>query len=107
MFNLLVTCNETAWESPQRLGMSTDRFLEYSGDESASISHANPDSLKALERVQTLLMCEDIVKRTAADVVGSVKCATSAWETEALHLVLPKQVVSPARRFIDCNIACK
>ncbi|MCH8151882.1 MAG: TIR domain-containing protein [Planctomycetes bacterium] len=69
MFNMLITADETAWESDQRMGMMASRFGEYSGDEIETISVSNPESLKALERVQSLLMYEDCVGGPSADVV--------------------------------------
>ncbi len=58
MFNVLVSGDEAAWESDQRLDMSVDRFLEHSGDESEAISVKEPGSLKVLERIQSLLLYE-------------------------------------------------
>jgi hypothetical protein len=58
MFNILISGDPTAWESDQRMGMSTDRFLEHSGDESEAISLKDPENFKVLERVQSLLLYE-------------------------------------------------
>src|SRR5688572_11926903 len=68
MFNLLVSADSVAWESDQRMRMLRQRFLEYSGDESATISLGNPESLKVLERVQTILLYEDGVDAPNANV---------------------------------------
>lgn len=59
MFNVLISADETAWESEQRMGMQAGRFLEHSGDESEGISLDNAESLKSLEHVQSLLLYED------------------------------------------------
>ena len=59
MFNHLVTVHEGAWESGQRLRMSAERFGEMSGDEFQGITTADPESLKRLERIDSLLMYED------------------------------------------------
>jgi hypothetical protein len=59
MFNVLISADETAWESDHRMAMMTERFLESSGDESEFISRERPETLKALERVQSLLLYED------------------------------------------------
>jgi predicted nucleotide-binding protein len=59
MFNLLISGNETAWESEDELGMSAGRFGEFSGKEAANISPANPDSLRVLQNVPTILMYEE------------------------------------------------
>ena len=69
MFNVLVSGDGTAWESNQRMGMMTDRFLEHSGDESEFISHDKPETLKALERVPSLLLYESGVRGPGADSV--------------------------------------
>src|SRR5687768_2667108 len=68
MFNLLVSANETAWES-KRMTMSVSRFKEFSGDEAQTISEREPSSLKALESVPALLMYETIVEGPEAEVV--------------------------------------
>ncbi len=69
MFNLLISGDDTAWESGPRMRISADRFGEYSGDEFDAISLTNPKSLKALERVHTLLMYESGVSSPGGDVV--------------------------------------
>lgn len=69
MFNVLISGDETAWESDQRMRMMSDRFLEYSGDESESISLDEPETLKALERVQALLLYENSVGSPGAEFV--------------------------------------
>jgi hypothetical protein len=58
MFNLLVSADSSAWEGKGRFSMPVDRFKEYSGDEAASLNVANPESLKVLERVPSILMYE-------------------------------------------------
>lgn len=58
MFNLLVSANSTAWETDQLMRMTKDRFKEYSGAEGNSISLAEPETLKSLESVPSLLMYE-------------------------------------------------
>lgn len=58
MFNILISGDGTAWESDQRMGMSADRFLEHSGDESESISLKDPEGFRVLERIQSLLLYE-------------------------------------------------
>jgi hypothetical protein len=69
MFNVLIAGDGMAWESEQRLEMLTERFLEHSGDESENISVEKPNSLKILERIQTLLLYEDGAGGNAADVI--------------------------------------
>ena len=58
MFNVLIDSNGTAWESNDRMGMPADRFLEYSGDEGEGISVSNPDSVRILERIHSVLLYE-------------------------------------------------
>ena len=74
MFNVLVSADETAWESDQRMGMQTGRFLEHSGDESESISATKPETLRALERVQSLLLYEMALVVPALNLSGLDKC---------------------------------
>ena len=69
MFNVLITSVEAAWESDQRMAMMSDRFGEYSGEEGELVSPKNPESLKALERVQSLLVYEACLDAPYADVV--------------------------------------
>jgi len=69
MFNVLVTLDASAWESNLRMEMMATRFLEYSGAECAGISIANPESLKRLERIQTLLLYETDATAPTAEVV--------------------------------------
>ena len=69
MFNLLITADEHAWESDQRLSMQISRFKERSGDEAASLSLDRPEALKKLEASQSLLMYEVVVTNPHADVV--------------------------------------
>ena len=59
MFNVLISADNTAWETDQLMRMDVGRFKEYSeGTEAAIISTSKPDSLKTLETVPTLLMYE-------------------------------------------------
>jgi hypothetical protein len=58
MFNVLTAWNSTQWETDQLMRMDTSRFQEFSGGEAASISISNPETLKRLEGIDTLLMYE-------------------------------------------------
>ncbi len=58
MFNLLVSADATAWEGKGRFSTQTERFKEYSGDEATLLDISNPESLKVLERVPSILMYE-------------------------------------------------
>jgi hypothetical protein len=58
MFSILITSNGTAWETDQLMRMERARFKEYSGAEGALISVDQPDTLKKLEEVPSLLMYE-------------------------------------------------
>lgn len=59
MFNVLISADNTAWETDQLMRMDIGRFKEYSdGAEAAAISTRKPDSMKALESVPALLMYE-------------------------------------------------
>ncbi len=69
MFNVLISADDTAWESEQRMSMPAERFLEHSGDEAVGFSAKRPDSIKSLERVLSLLMYEEGVNSGNADVV--------------------------------------
>jgi hypothetical protein len=69
MFNVLIAGDGTAWESEQRLEMLTERFLEHSGDESENISAENLQSLKVLERIQSLLLYEGGAGGKAAGII--------------------------------------
>jgi hypothetical protein len=70
VFNVLVTADETAWETDQLMRMEIARFKEYSkGIESASVSLEEPDTLKFLEDTPVLLMYERGTKGINADVV--------------------------------------
>lgn len=51
------------------MGMPKERFLEYSGDESEAMSIDRPESLRALERIQSLLLYEDGVGGSNADSI--------------------------------------
>jgi hypothetical protein len=69
MFSILISANDAAWESEQRLRMSLSRFLEYSGDEAEAISAADPSTLKALEHASALLMYETEVNDPPGETV--------------------------------------
>jgi len=69
MFNLLVTADETAWETDQLMRLSADRFKEYSGKESGAVSLSDPASLKALEGIPSFLMYELAVSNLNRDWV--------------------------------------
>lgn len=59
MFNVLISADNTAWETDQLMRMDITRFKEYSdGAEAATVSTKRPDSLKALESIPALLMYE-------------------------------------------------
>jgi hypothetical protein len=58
MWNLIMSSDNTAWESDQRLEMTRSRFGEHSGDEYAAVDLANPESRKFLEQIHTVLMYE-------------------------------------------------
>ena len=60
MFNLIVSGNESAWETAQPWSMMAGRFKEYSGTsiEVDAISMSDIQSLKKLEDVPTLIMYE-------------------------------------------------
>jgi hypothetical protein len=57
MFNLLVAAHGEFWEG-ERLSMFVDRFKEYSGVEGDAVNLDQPDTLRRLEEVPTLLMYE-------------------------------------------------
>ena len=69
MFNVLISGNDAAWESEQRMQMAIDRFLECSGDEAQKIKPEDPRTLKLLERVPALLMYEVLIKDPPGEVV--------------------------------------
>lgn len=70
MFNLLISGSSTAWETDQLMRMDISRFKEYSeGTEAKAVSLSKPDSLRALEKVPTLLMYEGGTKGPNADIV--------------------------------------
>lgn len=75
MFSILISANPAAWELAQRMSMMKDRFLEHSGDEATKLSLQHPDSLRALERVHTLLLYEDCVDEPHATIarVGHIR----------------------------------
>jgi hypothetical protein len=69
MFNILVSYNESAWETDQLMRMDAGRFGEYSGIECTDIAVANPPTLKSLENTDTLLMYEEHSKSPNVDVI--------------------------------------
>lgn len=69
MFNVLVSADETEWESGQRMSMLKSRFTEYSGDEAVGIDLSEPSSLDVLERVRTLLLYENGVGEPNGHIV--------------------------------------
>lgn len=58
MFSILVHGNDEAWETDQLLRMDKARFKEHSDAESETIRCDQPETLKSLESVPTLLMYE-------------------------------------------------
>jgi len=59
MFNVLISADDTAWETDQLMRMDVSRFKEYTdGSEAKSVSLSKPDTLKLLEAVPALLMYE-------------------------------------------------
>jgi hypothetical protein len=58
MFNLLISADKNAWEKQGKWEMQSDRFKEYSGEEAVTIIPKDRDSLKLLEGMPSLLMCE-------------------------------------------------
>ncbi len=68
MFNLLVTADSTAWETDNTMQSPKERFKEHSGSEAEAISLRDPNSLKVLESVPTLLMYE-----SGSDDLGIVR----------------------------------
>src|ERR1041385_3730458 len=69
MFNILISADETAWETDHRMSMSLSRFGEFSGDERQSIDIHNTAHLKRLEMAQSLLMYEECVTDPHTDHV--------------------------------------
>ena len=71
IFNVLVSANDTAWETDQLMRLPADRFKEYTpaSRRLQSISVHRPATLKRLERVPSLLLYESCVGGTAGDVV--------------------------------------
>jgi hypothetical protein len=70
MFNVLITGDPTAWETDQLMRILAERLHDgYSGNEAKGISIAQPDSLKSLESIPTLLMYERGTKAPNADIV--------------------------------------
>jgi hypothetical protein len=68
-FNLIVTGNETAWETDDLMRIKAARFGEYSDDVAEGIDLASPVSLKRLAGKPTLLMYEDIAEGSHTDWV--------------------------------------
>ncbi len=63
MFNVLISADDTAWETDQLMRMDVRRFKEYSdGSEAELILLKKPDTLKLLENVPALLMYESGTK---------------------------------------------
>jgi hypothetical protein len=58
MFSLIVSGDNTAWETDGVMRIDKTRFKEYSDAEAGAISLADPVSLKLLEKTPTLLMYE-------------------------------------------------
>jgi hypothetical protein len=59
MFNVLISADDTAWETDQLMRMDVGRFKEYSdGVEAELVSLKKPETLKMLKDVPTLLMYE-------------------------------------------------
>jgi TIR domain len=69
MFSVIISADETAWETELRMRMIKSRFGEYSGDEFGAISLTEQKHLDSLERVQTLLMYEGCVDAPHAETV--------------------------------------
>src|SRR5258708_4815518 len=69
MFNLLISADLNAWENAQLMSVPVERFKEYSGEESASISPQEPATLHRLEEVPALLMHEWGAEGISADIV--------------------------------------
>ena len=57
MFNVLVSSDGTAWETPS-MSMFLGRFKEYSGAEAAAVDSNRPETMEPLERCETLLLYE-------------------------------------------------
>jgi hypothetical protein len=69
MFNLLISAGTTAWETPQSMKISLERFKEHSGYEAVEISDKQPQTLKVLEKVPALLMYEWGERALSGDIV--------------------------------------
>lgn len=69
MFNVLISSNGKAWESEGRMEMDSARFLEYSETESKDLSANHPKSLKRLERIPSVLLCENLVTGRSRSIV--------------------------------------
>jgi TIR domain len=69
MFNILIKCSGTAWETDQLMRMRAERFNQYSGSEAKDISANTPTTLKSLEEIDTLLMYETGSKGPNVDLV--------------------------------------
>jgi hypothetical protein len=77
IFNVLVSANDTAWETDQLMRMPADRFKEHTIDSGAphSVSLEHPATLKTLEGVPTLLLYESCVGAPNGETVrcGSIR----------------------------------
>ena len=71
LFNVLVSANDTAWETDQLMRMPVDRFKEYTTASAAMrrISIQYPASLKQLEGVPSFLLYESCVGGASGEVV--------------------------------------
>lgn len=88
MFNVLISANETAWETDQLMRMDCSRFKEHSdGRESKIITLGNPDSLSLLEEVPSLLMYESGTTGANSNIVryGFVRDILVTGDNLAFH----------------------
>lgn len=71
MFNVLVSANDTAWETDQLMRMPTDRFKEHTvaAGLPKTISLRRPQSVKRLEGIPSLLLYESCVGAPNGDIV--------------------------------------
>lgn len=71
MFNVLISANDTAWETDQLMRMPIERFKEHTpkGGEADPVSLDKPATLKLLEAVPALLMYEHCVDGPIGDIV--------------------------------------
>lgn len=80
MFNLLVSGNGEWWEDKPFL-MHVDRFKEYSGAEGDTIALDQPDTLRLLEDVPTLLMYEVGARGPNARLAGAALSPVAQLES--------------------------